>query len=64
MTDQLRDELLTMQELADYLKVSKGALYQMRYRGFAPPGVKIAGKLRFRESAVIKWLDENAEHVA
>ena len=57
------DKLLTMQELADYLQISKGGLYQLRYRSSAPPAIKIAGKLRFRESEVIKWIDANTERV-
>ena len=49
------DELLTVQELCELLKVSKSYIYWLRYQGKIPY-IKMHGHLRFRRSAIDVWL--------
>jgi predicted DNA-binding transcriptional regulator AlpA len=56
--DQRRhpDEWLTPVELSQEFKVPVDNLYQWRYKGVGPPAHKIGKHLRYRRSAVEKWL--------
>ena len=49
------DELLTVQELCELLKVSKSYIYWLRHQGKIPY-IKMHGHLRFRRSAIDDWL--------
>jgi excisionase family DNA binding protein len=51
------DPLLTIDELCDVLKVEPATIYQMTYRGKIPH-YKIANRLRFRQSEILAWIDE------
>jgi excisionase family DNA binding protein len=51
------DPLLTMDELCDVLKVEPATIYQLTYRGKIPH-YKIANRLRFRQSEILAWIDE------
>jgi excisionase family DNA binding protein len=55
------DALMTIKELADYLKVGVGAIYDWRYKKIGPPSVKAGGKPRYRRSAVDAWLEREQE---
>lgn len=44
-------------ELADYLSIPVGSIYQWRYRGGGPPGIKVGRHLRYRVRDVESWLD-------
>jgi excisionase family DNA binding protein len=51
------DELLTLDEVAAELKVSREALYRWRRRGTGPPSVRLpGGAVRIRRSALSEWL--------
>lgn len=50
------DELLTLDELCDWLKVPKGTIYKQRSEGTAPPAYRIGKHLRFMRSEVLDWL--------
>jgi excisionase family DNA binding protein len=50
------DPLLTIDELCDLLKVEPATIYQMTYRGKIPH-YKIANRLRFRQSEILAWID-------
>jgi excisionase family DNA binding protein len=52
----MAEELLTVEELCDLLKVTRSALYGMRYTRTAPPAIKIGRQLRFRRSDVEAWI--------
>ncbi|HUF94659.1 MAG TPA: helix-turn-helix domain-containing protein [Acidimicrobiia bacterium] len=52
-----RDRLLTVQELADYLGVPIGTLYQWRYRKEGPPGFRVGRHLRYRWKDVEDWIE-------
>lgn len=55
------DPLLTVDELAAYLSISKQSVYILRHRRKAPPAIKFGGAVRFRKSAVDAWLQEREE---
>lgn len=51
--------VLTLDELANYQKVSKSTLYKLVQRGEVP-GHKVGKHWRFRRETIDLWLDENA----
>lgn len=50
---------MTMEEIADYLKVSKETIYKMAQRGQIP-GSKVGNQWRFRKERVDSWLDSHS----
>lgn len=51
------DRLLTIEEVGEWLQMSKGALAQLRYEGTGPEFIKLTGKsVRYQESDVKAWL--------
>lgn len=61
------DDLLSVDQLAQYLGVSKSTIYGYRYRNCGPRGFRLAGgngPVRFRKSDVDSWLAENADTAA
>ena len=51
------DELLTLDQVAAELKVSREALYRWRRRGAGPPSIRLpGGTVRIRRSALAGWL--------
>lgn len=52
------DELLTVAEICDRLKISANAFYLMRTRGNGPKMFRLGKALRCRESAFEAWLSE------
>lgn len=51
-----RDKLLTLEEVAEYLRLNRFTVYRMAERGELP-GAKIARRWRFKESSIRRWLD-------
>ena len=49
------DEIMTMDELAEYLKISKSTLYKLA-TGNRLPGTKIGKRWRFHRGAIVEWL--------
>ena len=62
MSDE--DGLLTVAELADYLKVPPATIYAWRYRGDGPFGIRVGRHVRFRRSDVRAWLDDQGRQEA
>ena len=56
MSDQTR-EVLTIDELAVYLRISKSTAYKLVREGQIP-SQKVGRHWRFRKEAVDRWLDE------
>jgi excisionase family DNA binding protein len=54
MTEHL-DKVLTIEELAAYLKISKSALYKLAQKGEVP-GQKVGKHWRFRRDIIDQWL--------
>jgi len=51
------DPLLTIDDLCDLLKVEPATIYQLTYKGKVPH-YKIANRLRFRQSEILSWIDD------
>ena len=56
--DRVPDEVLTIEELASYLKVPKSTLYKLVREGKVPCQ-KIGRHWRFRKVAIDNWLEES-----
>jgi excisionase family DNA binding protein len=54
------DEILTMDELAAYLKISKSTLYKLAVEDKLP-GQKIGKRWRFHKDAVDRWVQYGPE---
>lgn len=52
------EPVLTLDELSDYLKVSKSTLYKL-VQGGKIPGSKVGKHWRFRKSTIDRWLDSS-----
>ena len=50
------DEVLTIDELAIYLKVSKSTLYKLAQEG-SVPGQKVGKHWRFKRDVIDRWLE-------
>lgn len=59
MAGNQSDDVMTIDELAAYLKLSKSSLYQFARAGKAP-GVKIGEQWRFQKSAIDEWMRSGA----
>jgi len=49
--------VFTIEELAEYLKVSKSTLYKLAQEGRVP-GQKVGRHWRFLKATIDRWLDE------
>ena len=50
------DAVLTIDELADYLKISKSTIYKLA-QDRRVPAQKVGKHWRFRKAAIDRWLD-------
>lgn len=55
--DQPNTQVMTLEELAAYLKISKSTLYKLSQEGRLP-GQKIGKQWRFGKQAIDQWLAE------
>lgn len=55
-----RNEIMTMDELAEYLKISKSTLYKLAVENKLP-GQKIGKRWRFHKDAVDAWVKHGLE---
>ena len=53
-----RDKLLTLEEVAAYLRLNRFTVYRMAERGELP-GAKIARRWRFAEVDITRWIERN-----
>ena len=51
------DSVLTIGELAGYLRISRSSLYKLAQAGKIP-GQKVGKHWRFRKEAIDRWLEE------
>jgi len=51
------EELLTLEELSRYLKISKPTLYKMVEKGKIP-ALKIANQWRFKKEDISTWIEK------
>lgn len=52
------DPLLSVQDLAEYLDLPVATLYGWRYRGLGPPGFRVGRHVRYRQSDVDQWIND------
>jgi len=55
--EEITGDVLTIEELAAYLKIPKSTLYKLVREGKIP-SQKIGRHWRFRKGAIDKWLEE------
>ena len=60
MSDPVK-EWLTVNELAEWLQVPPGTVYQWRHHGTGPVGHRIGRHLRFRREDVEAWLEQRRD---
>lgn len=54
----LRDDVVSIDEVARRLELPKKTLYGWRYRGLGPRSHRVGKHLRYRWSDVLAWLDD------
>jgi predicted DNA-binding transcriptional regulator AlpA len=63
------DEILTVQGVADLLKMTKSQVYEMcrartrARRTYPIPMMRLNGNLRFRRSDILEWLEKQTKRV-
>lgn len=53
------DEILTVREVAEFLKVTERTIYRLASEGQIP-SFKVGGSWRFRRTDLVKWMAEQA----
>ena len=53
----MTDEILTLKEVAEYLKLAEKTAYGLAAEGKFP-GFKVGGSWRFKREDVQKWIEE------
>lgn len=51
------DEILTLKEVADYLKLAEKTAYRLAAEGKLP-GFKIGGSWRFKAADIERWIED------
>lgn len=52
------EEILTLQEIAEYLKVDKRTVYRM-VKSKKLPAFKVGNQWRFSKTDIFKWIESN-----
>lgn len=52
------DPLWKVEDVSEYLGVPKQTIYEWRMRRYGPKAFRVGRFLRFKESDVFAWLDE------
>jgi len=60
-TNHEPDRLLTADQVADLLQISRRALYEMRYLGEGPPATRVGRRLRYSRRDLNAWLASRRE---
>ena len=58
------EKLISPTELANYLGVPLSTIYEWRYRGTGPRGVRLGKHVRYRMSDVERWLETKLTEAA
>ena len=53
-------DIMTIREVADYLKLTEKTAYRLAADGKIP-GFKVGGSWRFRRSEIEKWIDTQSK---
>jgi len=54
----MKDEILTLKEVADYLKLAEKTAYRLAAEGKLP-GFKVGGSWRFKKEDIENWIEDN-----
>ena len=54
------DEIMTIQEVATYLKIKEKTAYRLAAEGKIP-GFKVGGSWRFRRNQIEAWIDDQSK---
>lgn len=57
---QMPEEILTVREVAEFLKVTERTIYRLATEGQIP-SFKVGGSWRFQRSDLIQWMNEQAK---
>jgi excisionase family DNA binding protein len=57
----MKDKLLTIPEVADYLRLNRFTVYRLAESGDLP-GFKVTDQWRFKTREVERWLEERKNH--
>ena len=55
---QARDRLWTVKDVAAFLAVPVGTLYDWRCKGYGPKGKRVGRYLRYEEDVVRRWFGQ------
>ncbi len=58
---KVKDPLWTVQDVAEFLNVPVGTLYDWRCKGYGPKGKRVGRYLRYEEETVRLWWDQLGE---
>lgn len=58
----MTDEILTLKEVAEYLKLAEKTAYRLAAEGKLP-GFKVGGSWRFKQQDVAAWIEEQKKHI-
>jgi len=56
----IKEELMTIEELADYLKVSRRTIYEW-LKSKKIPAVKLIGQWRFKKEKIDAWINNECK---
>jgi PTS system nitrogen regulatory IIA component len=56
----MEDEIMTLEEVAKYLKLKPQTIYNWAQKGKIP-GAKIGKEWRFKKSLIDKWFDQHID---
>lgn len=56
----MSDEILTLKELAEYLKLTEKTAYRLAAEGKLP-GFKVGGSWRFKSEDINAWIEEQKD---
>ena len=56
----MESEILTIKQVAEYLKVNERTIYRLANKG-AIPAFKVGNNWRFKASAIEDWINKNSD---
>ena len=62
MQTEMQTDIMTIREVADYLKLTEKTAYRLVAEGKIP-GFKVGGSWRFRRSEIERWIDERSQRI-
>ena len=57
MQTEIQTDIMTIREVADYLKLTEKTAYRLTAEGKIP-GFKVGGSWRFKKTDIERWIEE------